>query len=316
MGGKVREQKRARRLRAQGKSLNEIVAKLGVAKSSVSLWVRDVRLNKKLQQRLRERELTGAARGRKKLVAKWQAYRKLHPKPIGPRWPKRPVEQFFGTWSPDMAYVLGYFAADGTMYKNKRGSCYIGFCSTEKELIETTKAVMRVSNRIEEYQPDKPNHQKRYTLQIGSKRIYGRLLQLGFTANKSLTLRFPEAPNEFLADFLRGFMDGDGNVMADLVKRRDRAKPTGVLCLRLTSGSEVFLEQLRQQLNKVFGVGIGSLMKRRENHYLLQYSTRATRHLYQLMYPSSTVPHLKRKREKIEFGIKLTNQRSRGVMVT
>ncbi len=40
--GKVREREEARRLRASGKTLAEIAAALGVAKSSVSLWVRDV----------------------------------------------------------------------------------------------------------------------------------------------------------------------------------------------------------------------------------------------------------------------------------
>lgn len=41
-GGKVAAQQRARELRAQGWTYNEIVAELGVSKSSVSLWCRDV----------------------------------------------------------------------------------------------------------------------------------------------------------------------------------------------------------------------------------------------------------------------------------
>lgn len=40
--GKIAEQERARELRAQAWTLNEIVAELGVSKSSVSLWVRGV----------------------------------------------------------------------------------------------------------------------------------------------------------------------------------------------------------------------------------------------------------------------------------
>ena len=41
-GGKVDEQRRARTLRAQSWTLADIAAELGVAKSSVSTWVRDV----------------------------------------------------------------------------------------------------------------------------------------------------------------------------------------------------------------------------------------------------------------------------------
>jgi predicted transcriptional regulator len=40
--GKIWEQEEARRLRAENRTLQEIADKLGVSKSSVSLWVRDV----------------------------------------------------------------------------------------------------------------------------------------------------------------------------------------------------------------------------------------------------------------------------------
>jgi hypothetical protein len=45
--GKLREQHQARELRAQAWTLQEIADHLGVAKSSVSLWVRDVEFNPK-----------------------------------------------------------------------------------------------------------------------------------------------------------------------------------------------------------------------------------------------------------------------------
>ena len=41
-GGKVREQELARELRAEAWTLQDIANELGVSKSSVSLWVRDV----------------------------------------------------------------------------------------------------------------------------------------------------------------------------------------------------------------------------------------------------------------------------------
>ncbi len=44
MESKNKERAMARQLRAQGSSLNEIVASLGVSKSSVSLWVQDIQL--------------------------------------------------------------------------------------------------------------------------------------------------------------------------------------------------------------------------------------------------------------------------------
>jgi transposase len=49
--GKVKEQAKARRLRAQNHTLADIAKALGVSKSSVSLWVRDVPFTPSLQLR-------------------------------------------------------------------------------------------------------------------------------------------------------------------------------------------------------------------------------------------------------------------------
>ena len=52
-------------------------------------------------------------------------------------------ENFFKAWSPDMAYVLGFFAADGSMYRTNRGTYFIEFQITDKDLLlkirETTQ---------------------------------------------------------------------------------------------------------------------------------------------------------------------------------
>src|SRR3989338_5004890 len=39
---------------------------------------------------------------------------------------------FFRRWTPDMAYVLGYFAADGCAVRNQRGSHYLRFDSVDR----------------------------------------------------------------------------------------------------------------------------------------------------------------------------------------
>ncbi len=52
---KIIEKQEARRLRAFGYSINEIVGRVGVSKSSASLWVRDIELTSKQRQQLSER---------------------------------------------------------------------------------------------------------------------------------------------------------------------------------------------------------------------------------------------------------------------
>ena len=52
-GGKVTEQRRARELRAIGRTVPDIATELGVAKSSVSRWVRDVPTPPRVRRRTR-----------------------------------------------------------------------------------------------------------------------------------------------------------------------------------------------------------------------------------------------------------------------
>lgn len=52
---KIKEKHEARKLRSQGCSINEIRKKLNVAKGSVSLWVRDIKLTQQQTQKLSEK---------------------------------------------------------------------------------------------------------------------------------------------------------------------------------------------------------------------------------------------------------------------
>src|SRR3989344_6923239 len=98
---------------------------------------------------------------------------------------------FFKEWTPQMAYVLGFFAADGTMIKNNRGAHFIEFHITDKEvLLQIRRAVgsnhkIGVRNRNTRWKLG-------YRLQIGSKEWFGDLKTLGFVPNKSLVLKFPK----------------------------------------------------------------------------------------------------------------------------
>src|SRR3989344_557095 len=50
-------------------------------------------------------------------------------------------EDFFKRWSSEMAYVLGFFAADGSMIPHKNGGHYIEFTSTDRILLEHVQGV-------------------------------------------------------------------------------------------------------------------------------------------------------------------------------
>jgi DNA-binding MarR family transcriptional regulator len=65
----------ARKLRAEGLSVREIERRIGVARSSVSLWVRDVELTQEQRETLRRRPRPGTDRFRRRRAAYQEAGR-------------------------------------------------------------------------------------------------------------------------------------------------------------------------------------------------------------------------------------------------
>lgn len=214
-------------------------------------------------------------------------------------------QDFFKKWSQEMAYVLGFFAADGSMLQNKRGSCFIEFTSTDNLLLEHIQKVCGSSHKISE-RPSRNNKWKQqYRLQIGSKEWFLDLTALGFTQHKSHTLMLPNIPDKYFGAFVRGYFDGDGCVYFKELEFADREKKRWILMTLFTSGSQDFLNELLVQL-RPYGIQGGSLGKK-ERGMDLRFSHKDSLALYRLMYhtaPTSDL-FLPRKREKLERAIKV-----------
>ncbi len=221
----------------------------------------------------------------------------------------RPVETFFDTWTDNMAWLLGYFASDGTMYHTKSGYGYIAFTSCDKDLLDQVKQVLKIDNVIEIYHFKNPNWKTRYTLQIGSRKIYQRFIELGFTPKKSLTLKFPPIPDQFFPHFLRGYFDGDGCATFTVRHRPERGNRIfKQLLFRLTCGSYEFLQAVKQRIEILCSIKGGSIFSKSNSKgniwHELAYSTQNVIKLYNFIYPTQDVPHLRRKRVILEEGIK------------
>jgi hypothetical protein len=218
-------------------------------------------------------------------------------------------QDFFKKWSPEMAYVLGFFAADGSMLENKRGGCFVEFNITDRIVLEYIQKASGSNHKITERTHDARNNvqwKQLYRLQIGSKVWFTDLSALGFTQRKSNTLKFPEVPSAYFGHFVRGYFDGDGCVYLGTYIAKDRKKERWVFQTLFTSGSKVFLEELHLLLIR-YGVRGGRIAKKSKGAYELILSWRDSLALYRLMYHTVPVcgPYLPRKREKLEKGIKV-----------
>lgn len=190
---------------------------------------------------------------------------------------------FFKEWSPQMAYVLGFFAADGSMYVNSRGSHYVSFYSNDREILVKIRSSLGSHHKISQRESFHARWAIRYILQIGSKEMYEDLLALGFSKNKSLTLKFPSIPKPYLNHFIRGYFDGDGNVLFKNYYRKDRGKYKFYLATKFIGGSLKFLAGLQRLLAENGNLGNGSLFQG-ERCFVLSYAMMDSKKLFAYMY--------------------------------
>lgn len=209
-------------------------------------------------------------------------------------------EDFFKKWSPEMAYVLGFFAANGNMIKNKRGAHFVSFYSTDKELLEKVRLNLKSDLKIsaKKINAKYPNHKQAYVLQIGSKEIFKDLINLGMVPNKSLTIKMPNVPKKFLSHFLRGYFDGDGHVSVSTYQKKDRKNKSTVIITGFTSGSEKFLEGLWKVL-KEYKIIEGGTLYKTDGHRLC-FSANDSLRLYNFMYQKEKSLYLGRKKAIFE----------------
>jgi intein-encoded DNA endonuclease-like protein len=201
-----------------------------------------------------------------------------------------------------MAYVLGFFAADGYITVNKRGGQFWCIQITDKKLLESIKKVIEAEHKISVRLPKKLGENILYRLQIGSIEMCNDLRKLGFSERKTKSLAIPNISKEYFSDFVRGYFYGDGNVWVGFL-HKERKTQTLVLFVAFTSCSLEFLKGLQAKLD----LGGSIYRSKKQNFSRLQLSTLNALKLYYFMYNgiSTSKLFLQRKKDVFERYIKL-----------
>ena len=203
-------------------------------------------------------------------------------------------QDFFKKWNEEMAYVLGFFAADGSMLRNNREAHFIEFQITDEQILKDIKKVIGSNHKITARNRD-IKWKTSYRLQLGSKEWLEDLQNLGFMQAKSLVLKFPNIPRLYQSAFVRGYFDGDGGVYFKSHKAKDRKNPRWVFSTHFTSGSRLFLENLHLLL-KEHGIQKGFVVAKAKNKgFDLVFSHHDSVALYWFMYNNAPRIYLKRK---------------------
>ena len=142
--------------------------------------------------------------------------------------------------------MLGFWFADGYMSIEK--SYRVVIVCGDKSILRQIRSAFSSSHPLKK-RKEKGSYAPTWSLSLCSKYLYEQLQSLGGTRRKSLTLRWPKVPANYLADFVRGYFDGDGSVFFVTYIRTKDKRMTRELRTNFTSGSRQFLEELMRVLN-------------------------------------------------------------------
>jgi len=148
-----------------------------------------------------------------------------------------------------------------------------------------------IKNRLDYSGPVKDVKNKpQCLLTISSRQIVKDIIKLGGAPAKTFTIKFPDMPDEYVADFIRGFFDGDGSVYY--------IKQLKSYMSKITCASKDFITSMKsilesEGINSNIEVFFSALST--AECYNLKFSQNATRRLRDYLYRDGNCLKLDRK---------------------
>lgn len=142
--------------------------------------------------------------------------------------------EFFKSMSPELAYILGLWITDGCTYE--RGSFSIGL--KDKDVIEWVANTIGYKNKTWVLEGERSANE-RYFIQFTNQEVKKVFDKYGIVPNKSLIIKMPDIPNEYIPHFIRGVFEGDGHVGDDRVS--------------IVSASKEFIYSIKSVIEKEIG---------------------------------------------------------------
>lgn len=198
---------------------------------------------------------------------------------------------FFDTWSSDMAYILGFVFADGTvnttLHHNK---LVVELHPQDRCVLEFIIEKIQPNRNIYEYTHYDKRTGKTYPAvrtDFSSKILVRSLKELGCVERKSYKpIRVPDIPNQYIHGFIRGYFDGDGSVSFFKSKTGQMKRTASIYC-----SSFRFLEDIKKLIGNYGSIDYNS------NPCRLQFCSKENiKKFYDLIY-STEAFHLKRKKQ-------------------
>ncbi len=208
------------------------------------------------------------------------------------------------------AYLLGFFASDGSINK-QRHTMVIGITESDREIVELFRNFISPEALIEEVKPIAINTRgKEYLskpsvrINIASKPLVESLELLGFSEAKTWKeLHIPEIDKKLIPHFIRGYFDGDGCITGSVRKPNPANREKNY---RVTSRWEIcskrdeILKDIQNFL-RMLGISTNIHYAKRDDMYVLNTcSKKEIKKLFELLYLNANF-YLNRKFNKFNY---------------
>ncbi|MEZ4156898.1 MAG: LAGLIDADG family homing endonuclease [Candidatus Paceibacterota bacterium] len=201
----------------------------------------------------------------------------------------------------DLWYSVGFITADGSLSISGR---HIALTSKDRDVLDKIKRILKVSNKIGRKARGYSLEKKYFVLQIGSVDFYRFLLRIGLMQRKSKKLGSLKIPRKHFHDFLRGLIDGDGNIHTWVHPGNGNVQWS----LRIYSAAPHFIEWLRFSIQEHFDLtGVISVVQKGKDVWVLKFGKFAAQRILRVCYYSGCVA-MARKLKKAKLCINSKNK--------
>lgn len=200
---------------------------------------------------------------------------------------KKKNKDYFKVQSPNMAWLMGFIAADGTIRKNSN-EIKIGLNIKDKEILEKIRQELELETTVKEYTTNQGY--ECCTLAWTCEQHKIDLAEYNIIPQKTFKLQPPSNLNkEYHIDYVRGYFDGDGSV--------NLLQGGKALRWQVCSATKEIIQFVIDTLEDK-GVAPINILEQKKKHilYYCQYSTLATKQIYGILYTPNSL-FLKRKKD-------------------
>lgn len=202
---------------------------------------------------------------------------------------------YFSTESPNMAYIMGFIAADGTIRKDSN-SIKITVSRRDRELLVKIKEEVGIEVEVKDYTTNQGYNCS--TLVWTDQKHKEDLAKYSIVPEKTFILQPPtNLKREYWIDYIRGYFDGDGSI--NNIKSTN-GRGNGSIRWQVCSATKELIEWIVDFFNEEYGIPKVNVQMQVRNHekplYIVQYSSRASRMIYKVLYSESSL-YLARKKE-------------------